>query len=479
LIDAGSDKHLWAASYDRELKDIFAIQSELATEIARALKVSLSPNDEKRLARKPTEDLAAYDLLLRHQELVNSAKGTVRSLSTVTERIALLSQAVELDPNFALAWARLGAEHAIARSYGFDGSSSRLTQARQAIDRALALAPDDIEVQIEEGKFHQYGSNDYARATQSFEKVLRIAPNNVDARLQLAFVRWSELNYTEVAAHLEKVLAIDTRNVQALSAYASLLWRFRYFDRALAMQQRLINIRPDDIDLQGKYQSIEHSKTGAWDAFDKWRSSLPSGVERTYYRIWRLDVDRAAARRDFDGLMRLTEAYPKEVLGGEWATLEVDLERAELLHAMGDRSRARDIARTLLARATEQLRLRPDDLRLLPISYFSRAMLGQREAALAEHRRAHALVLASKNLSYAESIYRHLVQLLALLGDRKQALQEIAQQLKLPGSLAFEYRDSRYLLSLSDDPAFKAIVNDPANNAPLPFNLQDRASTGK
>ncbi len=471
LIEAGSDKHLWAASYDRELKDIFAIQSELATEIARALKVSLSPHDEKQLARKPTENLAAYDLYLRHQELVNSAKGTVRTISTNSERIALLSQAVELDPKFALAWAKLGAEHALAHNFGIDGSSSRLTQARQSIERALVLAPDDIEVQIEEGKFHQYGSKNYARAAQSFEKVLSIAPNNVDARLQLAYVRRSELQWADFAAQLEKVLAVDARNVSALSSYASLLLQFRRFDQALALQQRLITIRPDDIDLQGKYQMIEHSKTGAWDSFDKWRTTLPSGIERTYYRVWTLDVRRATARRDFDGVMRLIGAYPKEVTGGEWATLEVDVERAQLLRVRGDLSRAKDIARKVLAQATDKLRVRPDDLVLLSLSFHSRAILGERESALAEHRRAHTLALASKDLAVADFIDEQLVGLLALLGDREQALRVIARRLKLPGTLAAEYRDDRMLLSLSDDPAFKAIVNDPANNAPLAFDL--------
>lgn len=479
LIDAGSDKHLWAASYDRELKDIFAIQSELATEIARALKVSLSPQDQVRLARKPTENLAAYDLFLRHQELVNRSLGTYRTFGTVKERIALLSRAVELDPKFALAWAKLGAEHARAYQFGIDRSSSRLAQAMQAIERALALAPDDIEVRIEKGIFHYYGTMDYARAAQAFEKVLRIAPHNVYARMQLAFVRNRELRRADFAEQLEKVLAIDARNVSALTAFANHLVNFRHFDRALAVQQQLVNIRPDDVDLQGKYQRIEHWKSGKWDAFDKWRSALPPGVERTSGRVWRLDEDRAIARRDFDAALRLIDAAPEEVLSGEWSTLSSSLARAQVLLAKGDRSRAMATARTLLAQAADKLRDRPDDQDLLIISSYSRAILGEREAALAEHRQAHAIVLARKNVSEAESIDQDLTRLRALLGDREQALQELTRQLKLPGSLASDFRDDPAFFSLWDDPAFRAIVNDPANNAPLPFNLQDHSSTGK
>src|SRR5204862_498797 len=156
LIDAKSDKHLWAKSYDRELKDIFAIQKELATEIAKQLKVSLDPQDEKRLAKRPTDNLDAYDLYLRYQEMFNQTVVSIRFLATVQDRIALLSKAVELDPKFALAWARLGSEQ--ARMYRWlDRTESRLTQAREAIERAQALTPDDPLVKIETANYYRLG----------------------------------------------------------------------------------------------------------------------------------------------------------------------------------------------------------------------------------------------------------------------------------------------------------------------------------
>lgn len=472
LIDASSDKHLWGQSYERKLKDIFAIQNELATEIARALKVSLSPQVEKRLARVPTENVAAYDLYLRHQELVNSSMGTFRSRSSVKERIALLSEAVKLDPQFALAWAKLGAEHARAYDLVIDRSPSRLTKARQAIERALELTPDDIEVQIEEGTFYQYGSHDNARAARSFEEVLRIAPNNVDARLQLANIRYRELNYAEVVTQLENVLAIDARNVSALTSYGTLLIQFRHFDRALAVQQQLINIRPDDVDLQGKYQSIEHSKTGAWDSFDRWRSSLPTGMQRTSGRVWFLDRNRAIARRDFDGLIRLLDAVPNEAQTVESVKLGYRLWKSVALLARGDRAQGLAVARTVLAQTTNELRNKPDDPALLEWSWYAHAILGLREAALADLRRAHASALASKDFSHADDVYREILDLRALLGDREQALQELSRQLKLPRSLASYFRVDLALHSLWDDPRFLAIVNDPANNAPIPFDVK-------
>ena len=121
LIDAATDKHLWAASYDRELKDIFSIQSELAHEIVAALKLNLSPQQMALLGRKPTDNLAAYDLFLRVQQMLNNDTGTFRIGANTMQRIELLSRAVELDPRFALAWAFLGRD--LAADYRWNGRS--------------------------------------------------------------------------------------------------------------------------------------------------------------------------------------------------------------------------------------------------------------------------------------------------------------------------------------------------------------------
>ena len=176
LIDGRTDKHLWAKSYDRELKDIFAIQSELASEIAKALKVSLAPQEQTRLAKRSTDNLEAYELFLQHQELFNRSAGTVRIAGTTMERIALLKRAVELDPKFALAWARLAAERSRAHASGIDRHSAMQTQAREALARAKALAPTDVQVEIEAGTVYQFALNDPVRAAESFENVLKLAP---------------------------------------------------------------------------------------------------------------------------------------------------------------------------------------------------------------------------------------------------------------------------------------------------------------
>jgi len=352
--------------------------------------------------------------------------------------------------------------------------AGRLAQARQAIERALALAPEDVEVRIEEGAYFQYALHDYSRAADTLEKVLNVAPNNVDARLQLALLRRTEQKWPKFVSSLEKVLSQDPRNVEALVAYVNFLWSFRHFDRALSVQQQLVAMRPNDLDLQGKYQWIEHSKTGSWDAYDKWRAGLPPDAARTLYRVWRLDGQRAAERRELEELQRLFDAPPPEVQWGRNDKLFWSLRRALVFRAKGEQPRAKEIARTVLAQASAGVRSTPDDLELLAYCYTAHALLGDKEAALEDHGRAVKVAVASKDPSLADAVRADIAGVYALLGERDRAVEEIARQLKRPGSLATDFRGDIMLAALWDEPKFVALVNDPASYAPLPFDLRLR-----
>lgn len=477
LIDARSDKHLWGSSYDRELKDIFAIQTELATEIARALKVSLTPSEQARLARKRTENLAAYELLLRQQDLWIRAANTTAE-DALEERIALLTRAVELDPQFALAWARLGADHARAYFHHVDRSAARLARAQHAIERALALAPDDIEVRSEVGNVHYYGHRDFARAAQYFDDLLRIAPNHVETLTQLAWVRRRQGRWPESNALLERALAIDARNVSALANLRDNLVRFRHFDLALSLQRKMLDLQSGDLDEKCRLREIEWLKSGSFVPYDAWRSALPAGPERASDRVWNIDVTRAAARRDFDAILRLLDAPPKE---RGWDPLYlVNETRAFALLGKGERTRALELARSSLRKASADLQRQPDNVMFLHRSLLNRALLGEREAVLLEFRRRRDRPEMRTDALYGID---HLTilepQLYALLGDRERALQALVQYLKQPSWFSTRFwRVTLSLVSLWDDPGFLAIVNDPGNNAPLPIVNRDPSLMG-
>jgi len=465
LIDARSDKHVWAASFDRELKDIFAIQSELATEIARALKLSLTPKDYERLTRPPTQNVAAYDLLQQHWTFVQRG---VSSAEELQERIALLSRAVKLDPRFALAWARLSSEHARMYFYGFDRSDARRQQAQHAIDRALALSPDDLAVRSELGNYYYYGLRDYARAADYLEGVLQVAPHHVEILVQLAWVRRRQGQWIEATTLLNRALAIDPRNIDALRTLAGNLRIFRHWEEALALQRKIAALRPDDLDEQAELHFLAWSRTGSFDTYDAWRRTLPADAAQRVPVVWYLDLGRAAALRDFSTIVGLLEAPPAR--GGLAVVFYAKELLALVLLSKGDRARALELAQSLQREALAELKRQPDNLLWLDRSLVTHAMLGEPQAAWADYERWRALLIARPDAIDIERFLGFRTSLYALLGDRDLALQSLRETLKQRRVIVWgHWAHDLVLVSLWDDPRFLQMANDPANNAPIPI----------
>jgi TolB-like protein/class 3 adenylate cyclase/uncharacterized protein (DUF924 family) len=465
LIDARSDKHIWAQTYDRDLKDIFAIQSELATEIAKALKVSLSPAEEKRLAHKPTENLAAYDLYRRYQDLARRAHA-VDAIEKLDERIELLERVVELDPKFALAWAILATEHARKYFYDLDRTEARLARARQAAERALALAPADLAVKAEVGNFYYYGLADYTRAVAYFEDLLRVAPNNVAVLTQLSWVKRRLGRWPEANALLERALAIDPRNVDALSVLRDNLQGFRHADEAIALQRRIIEVQPDSIEDRARLHAFEWTKSGSSAAYVAWRRTLPEKVARESFFVWDLDLRRALVEGDADTAIRILETPPAM---GESGTRLAKTWRALLLLRKGERARAHELARSSLREAQAVLAQRPDDVRSLVQAMLSHAILDERQAAWDAYKRLRARLVATPDALDISGLATFRLYLYAALGDRDGAVRTLALHLKQQNPAQGDEYTDLYVFFFRGDPRVQALLKDPANNAPLPI----------
>jgi len=465
LIDARSDRHLWAHTYDRELKDIFAIQSELATEIAKALQVSLSPQQEARLAHQPTENLAAYDLYQRYQDLHRRA-AAVTADEKLDERIELLERVVELDSKFALAWARLGAEHARKYFYQSDPAETRLAKATQAAERALTLAPDDLAVKAEIGNFYYYGLANYARAAAYFEDLLRLAPNNVAILTQRSRVLRRLGHLPDANALLERAIAVDPRNPDALRTLRQNLEYFRHWDEALALQRRLAQIQPDNIDEQAQILHLEWAESGSSAAYVAWRRTIADKSVRESRWTWFLDLRRALEEGDLETAMRLLETPPAEQ---SWEGRVAKTWRALLLLAKGDQALAHELARASLREAQAVLAQRPGDLRSLEKESLSHAILGERQAALDAYERWRARLVVIPDALDLGNLTTFRITLYAVLGDRDGALRALEQLVKQRAFFGASAPPELYLFPLRGDPRIQALLEDPANNASLPI----------
>ena len=216
LIDARTDLHVWNDTYDREITDLFSLQTELARRIAFALRANLSPREKASLQMHPTSDLDAYDLFLRARDLFRwSGSGDPRENGE--RALGLLEEAVARDPHFALAYCLISRFHGELYWFGYDRTRDRLTQAKVAADTALRLQPDSSDVRLALAYYYYYGYRDYELARTELAIAHASAPNDAEAWDASGAIDRRQGRWDDALSNFEKAKELDPRN-------ASVLW---------------------------------------------------------------------------------------------------------------------------------------------------------------------------------------------------------------------------------------------------------------
>src|SRR5574337_940726 len=248
LIDAQTDNHIWAESYQRTLDNVFGVEGEVAEQIASALQAKLSPSQSATLAAVPTQNRAAYDLFLRAE--YQAGKGLINyDTASWKAAIPLYRQAVEQDPNFALAWARLSYNESQLAWFGGGGEDVQQLNrhARTEAEHALQLQPDLAAAQLALGYNAYWGRGDYATALQAFGAALKLKPNDADALAAQAYVQRRQGHFDTAIASFQRALTLDPRN-SALAFELGLteMEASRYSDAENAFQ-RALALDPDNL----------------------------------------------------------------------------------------------------------------------------------------------------------------------------------------------------------------------------------------
>jgi TolB-like protein/Flp pilus assembly protein TadD len=467
LIHAATDEHVWAKSYDRDITDIFAVQTELAHDIAGALSAVLSPQEKATLARRPTENVAAYELYLKAREWREKKSGSGR----VTAAVSLLQQAVELDPKFAVAWAELGDCHAQLVFDEYDRTEQRLASARAAIETAVRLAADDPGVIAKLGAYYFHADRDYARATEQYVRLAQLRPNDPEVLGALGDIQARQGRWTEAVANLRHVLELDPGNFGQTRAFVVLLEAGHRYNEAEALARRLVKAFPEEQDGYFWLASVAFQARGS-------TAEMEAMSQRTF------DPDRRSAvgyakkilarfRGDTAEAIRLDREQPVWD-GGEspWAQ---EMAAAITLMNAGDFTAARARLTTTLAVMNEKKEKEPLNSWLFAWLGQAHALLGEKAEALACAQRSLEILPESRDAMYGVENAVMAVSTYAWVGEKDHALAEFARLLKTPhGTNIFtaprgsNRRDTQVSFKpLWDDPRFKALVADPKNNAPL------------
>ena len=231
LIDARTDTHLWAERYDRDLADVFAIQSEIAKRIADQLQAKISPSEKAAIEKAPTTDLVAYDLYERAKALSADVTDPMHAGEKLQQAAQLLDQAVARDPQFLLAWCLLSRVHGALYWTGHDRTPARLDMANVAVQTALRLQPEAGEAHRALGIYYYYGFRDYARASSELAIARRTLPNDAEVFLYTGLIDRRKGHWEDSTHNMERALELDPRNLFTLQQLAlTYMTRHRYED---------------------------------------------------------------------------------------------------------------------------------------------------------------------------------------------------------------------------------------------------------
>jgi serine/threonine-protein kinase len=247
LIDAQTDAHVWADHYDRELADVFEIQTQIAQAIVEQLRVRLSPAENAALREQPTADLQAYDLYLRANELIfNVYVDNTHTKEKLVEALRLLQAATNRDPTFLLAYCRTAQTHVTFYWYGFDRTSARLALADSAIQKALSLQPDSGLAHLARAWYFYQGLADYGKARDELALTERKLPNNADVFSLLGFIGRREGRWDESTPNLERAAELDPLNLGRLQQLSSSYHLLRRYSDEAAINDRALVLAPRD-----------------------------------------------------------------------------------------------------------------------------------------------------------------------------------------------------------------------------------------
>jgi TolB-like protein/Flp pilus assembly protein TadD len=456
LINADNDEHIWAEDYDRDLTDVFAIQTDLAQKISSALQAKLSPNEKARLDRRPTQNPDAYLLFVQAHDY---ASRTDMFRDTTLKAEPLFEQAIKLDPNFALAFAGLS----MVESWVYHSSEpipARREKARLNADEALRLQPDLPEGHLALGFSYYYGDRDYERALTEFDIARRGLPNESQAYLAIGSIQRRQGKWAESTANLEKAATLDPKNTNVLINLCYSYMALRNFETADKILDRVIAASPQLFQVRALKGFMAVLWKGDLSAAEKVFSSIPPETDSnglmTWARAWILTLERK-----FPDALQVLQRFRGETM---YTTTTAPSPKAFLegmIHLLqGDKTKAQ--AELELARVVSEKLLReaPGDSTRHAQHGLILAALGQKEEAIAEGKRAVELLPESQDALDGPQGTAALAQIYAWTGESDEAFRLLDHLLAIPNNLTVPMlKLDPAWDSLRKDPRFQALID--------------------
>jgi non-specific serine/threonine protein kinase len=453
LIRVADDTHVWTDQYDGVLSDIFAVQTEIATQVIDQLNVTLLEPERRALDARPTADMEAYQAYLRG---LDYAARPGYSIENFRLAISMFGRAVELDPDFALAWADLSRAHSTVFNAGVERTEEHVLKTKAAADRALELQSELPEAQLALGYYYYHCLRDYEKALEQFDIAAEHLPNQNEILQHTGWIRRRQSRWDEALDHLKRSLELNPRDPNLMFEIGiSCLWMRRY-EEAETYYDRSIALAPDEV-WGYAFKALNYwLRSGDIEAARAVLERMPDNDEPTAQYFWFLqEVFEGKYQAALDRLASLSveiietpvASTPKASLAGLVYELtgDTELERA-----------AYETAVELLEREVE---VRSSDGRVHSALGLAYAELGLRDEAIREAKLAVELIPVSEDALRGSKQIDFLAQTYRALGEYDAAFDQLEYELSIPAMISVEsLRIDPWWAPLRDHPRFRAIL---------------------
>ena len=463
LIDTRTDAHVWAQEYDRDLSDVFALQSEIAQKVADQLGTEVSAAEKVAIQEPPTTDLVAYDSYLRAKDLIEGISFSPRAKEDLTQAVQLLDQAVARDPLFFLAYGQLAGAHDRIYFLGFDHTDARLKLSETAIQSIRRLRPDSGETHLALAQHFYWAYQDYDRAREELAVSRHTLPNESRIPLLSGYIYRRQGLWEKSLEEMKQALALDPRNFSILQQISLTYEALRRYKEMAATLDRALTISPKDVPTRVQR---------AW--VDLQSRADPKPLHTTIETILAEDPNAgpvlvnqwlwlALRERDSIAAQRALSAIPVDGGGCYDENIPFPNGWCEGLTARfrGDEPAARAAFNSARKELEQTVRNQPDYAAALCALGVLDAALGNKQDAIREGLRAVELMPVSKSAIEGAMLIQYLAVIYGWTGDKDHAIERLAEATKLPGG-SLSYGDLR-LNPLWDplrgDPRFEAIVS--------------------
>ena len=420
LINADNDEHIWAEEYDRDLADVFAIQTDLAQKIATELQAKLSPTEKVMMTRKPTENGEAYLAFVQAHNLNMNLEDQAK----LKQAEQLYERALQLDPNFALACARLSQLQSWFY-HTFEPTPERREKSRTLAERALQLQPDLPEGHLALGFSVYYSERDYERALKEFALAQKGLPNEAEVYLAIGAIQRRQGNWTESTANQEKAVTLSPNDTWPLQNLTLNYQMLRNFDAADKTIDRALKLAPRSFNLWSLKAQNEIAGRGTFETTKRASEALASKTlsEEDRIHIEGALIDTLLLQRKYAEALQRAEKLTDESLAREPEGALFKYEHMGIArNLLGDKTGAREALLTAKRLCEKYVSDSPDDGKRRAKIAGILAWLGEKDAAIAEGKRAMELLPESVDAFEGPGVTQSLAEIYAIVGEQEKAI---------------------------------------------------------